>query len=62
MERQEPIRIKFHRSNYLLRGFLIDENLDDHSPDELRRWAERTINFLMIDSDTVEDITRMMLA
>lgn len=62
MKRQEPIKIKFHRSNYLLRGFLIDENLDDHSLDELRRWAERKINFVVIDSDTGEDITRIMLA
>lgn len=62
MERQEPIKIKFHHSNYPLRGFLIDENLDDHGPDELRRWAERKINFVMIDSGTGEDITRIMLA
>jgi hypothetical protein len=62
MERHEPIRIKFHRSNYLLRGFFIDENLDNHSPDELCRWAERKTNFIIVDSNTGDDITRMMLA
>jgi hypothetical protein len=60
--RQEPIKIKFYRSNDLLRGLIIDQNLDDHGLDELRRWAERKINFVVIDSDTGEDITRMMLA
>jgi hypothetical protein len=62
MDRQELIKIKFHRSKYRPRAFLIDENLDDHSLDELRRWAARKINFVVIDSDTGEDITRIMLA
>jgi hypothetical protein len=62
MERKEPIKINFHRSRSLPRGFLIDENLDDHSLDELRKWATRKINFVVIDSDTGEDITRIMLA
>jgi hypothetical protein len=62
MARQEPIKIKYHRSRSLPRGFLIDDNLDDHSLDELREWAARKVNFVVIDSDTGEDITRIMLA
>jgi hypothetical protein len=58
----KPIRINFHRPNDLLRGLIIDWNLDDHRLDELRRWAEREMNFVVIDSDAGEDITRMMLA
>ncbi|MBX9647391.1 MAG: polyhydroxyalkanoate synthesis regulator DNA-binding domain-containing protein [Xanthobacteraceae bacterium] len=41
---------------------LVDENLDDRRLDELHRWAERKTNFVVIDSDTGEDITRIMLA
>ena len=62
MARREPIKIKYHRSRSLPRGFLIDDNLDDHSLDELREWAARKVNFVVIDSDTGEDITRIMLA
>ena len=62
MERQEPIKIKFHRSSSLPRGFLFDDNLDSHSLDELREWAARKVNFVVVDSDTGEDITRIMLA
>ncbi|QDW36082.1 hypothetical protein FFI89_002350 [Bradyrhizobium sp. KBS0727] len=58
----KPIKIKFHRSNDLLRGLIIDQNLDDHGFDGLRRWVERKINFVVIDSYTGEDITRMMRA
>jgi hypothetical protein len=45
MERQEPIKIKYHRSRSLPRGFLIDDNLDDHSLDELREWAAQKGQF-----------------
>ncbi len=62
MARREPVKIKFYRSSSLPRGFLIDEDLDGHSLHELRKWAARKINFVVIDSDTGEDITRIMLA
>jgi hypothetical protein len=45
------------KTRSLPRGFLIDDNLDDHSLDELRDWAARKVNFVVIDSDTGEDIT-----
>jgi hypothetical protein len=47
MKRQE--QIKYHRSRSLPRVFLIDDNLDDHSLDELRTRAARKVNFVVID-------------
>jgi hypothetical protein len=58
----EPLIINFVRSRTSPRGFLLDPDLRDHTPDELRRWRARGRNFVIKDADTGEDITRIMLA
>ena len=60
--RSEPIRLKFVRSTIDPRSVLIDEELNLHGFDEVYRWAKRKINFVVIDADTGEDITRILLA
>jgi hypothetical protein len=60
--RSEPIRLKFVRSTTDPRSVLIDEELNLHGFDEVYRWAKRKINFVVIDADTGEDITRILLA
>jgi hypothetical protein len=58
----EPIRLKFVRSTIDPRSVLIDEELNLRGFDELYRWAKRKIDFVVIDADTGEDITRILLA
>ena len=60
--RSEPIRLKFVRSTIDPRSVLIDEELNLHGFDEVYRWAKRKIDFVVIDADTGEDITRILLA
>jgi polyhydroxyalkanoate synthesis regulator protein len=59
---REPIVIKFQRVRYVPRAVLFDANLDLHGIDELRRWAKRGIAFVVLDSETGEDVTRVLLA
>jgi hypothetical protein len=61
-ERCEPIRLKFVRSTIDPRSILVDEELNPHGFDEIRGWAKRKINFVVIDADSGEDITRVLLA
>jgi hypothetical protein len=58
----DPIRITFVRSKIAPRAFLVDSNLDSHSLEELRIWAERKRDFVIIDEATGEDVTRILLA
>jgi polyhydroxyalkanoate synthesis regulator protein len=58
----EPILIKFHRHRYGPGAVLYDPELELHTVDDLRDWASRNVNFIVIDSDTGEDITRVLLA
>jgi hypothetical protein len=60
--RREPIVIKFQRCRHDKIGVLVDANLDLRRHDELRRWVARKVNFVVIDSETGEDITRILLA
>ena len=60
--RNEPIRLKFVRSSIDPRSVLVDEELNLLGFDELYSWAKRKINFVVIDADTGEDITRILLA
>jgi hypothetical protein len=62
MCRPEAIRITFLRSRHNPRAVLVDENLDLHSVDELRRWARSGIAFVVIDPDTRQDVTRVLMA
>ena len=60
--RSDPIRLKFVRSTIDPRSVLIDEELNLHGFDEVYTWAKRKIDFVVIDADTGEDITRILLA
>jgi hypothetical protein len=60
--RSEPIRLKFVRSTIDPRSVLIDEELNLHGFDEVHGWAKRRIDFVVIDADTGEDITRILMA
>jgi hypothetical protein len=60
--RSEPVRLKFVRSTIDPRSILVDEELNLHGFDEVHNWAKRKINFVVIDADTGEDITRILLA
>jgi polyhydroxyalkanoate synthesis regulator protein len=57
-----PRIVKFHRHRFAERAVLFDEKLELHSLDELREWAARGEDFVVIDSETGEDITRVLLA
>jgi polyhydroxyalkanoate synthesis regulator protein len=57
-----PIVIKFHRHRNDARAVLYDDNLDFRSIEELRCWADDKIDFVVIDTETGEDITRILLA
>jgi hypothetical protein len=58
----EPIRLKFVRSTIDPRSVLIDEELNLLGFDEVHNWAKRRIDFVVIDADSGEDITRILLA
>jgi hypothetical protein len=60
--KSEPIRLKFVRSTINPRSILVDEALNPHGFDEVDKWAKRKIEFVVIDADTGEDITRILLA
>jgi polyhydroxyalkanoate synthesis regulator protein len=57
-----PQVIKFHRHRFAQRAVLFDEALELRSLDELREWASRDVEFIVIDSETGEDVTRVLLA
>jgi hypothetical protein len=58
----EPILIKFHRHRYAQWAVLFDADLEFRSLEELRDWAERKVAFVVIDTETGDDITRILLA
>ena len=62
MRRSEAIRITYLRSRYHPRAVLVYQNLDLHSVDQLRRWARCGVSFVVIDADTGQDITLVLLA
>jgi hypothetical protein len=62
MAPKEPVRVFFIRSRLAPRAFLVDSNLDLHSLEELRDWAARKVDFIVLDESSGEDITRVLLA
>ena len=54
--------IKFHRHRHAQRAVLYDERLDLRSLEELREWAAGGADFVVIDSESGEDVTRVLLA
>jgi len=57
-----PRVVRFHRHRYAPRAVLFDEELELRSIDELREWAARDVDFVVIDTETGEDVTRVLLA
>jgi polyhydroxyalkanoate synthesis regulator protein len=41
---------------------LFDDELELRSLDELRDWAAREVDFVIIDTETDKDVTRVLLA
>lgn len=62
MTKGDAIRITFMRSRLTPRAFLVDSNLDVHSLEELREWAARKVDFVVVDESSGEDVTRVLLA
>ena len=60
--KRDPMVIKFHRHRYAPRAVLYDPDLEFRSVDELRGWAARKVAFVVIDTETGEDVTRLILA
>ena len=59
---RKPVVLKFLRSKHEPRSVLVDENLNLYGFNELRQWDYRRGGFVVIDPDTGEDITRILLA
>jgi polyhydroxyalkanoate synthesis regulator protein len=57
-----PRVVKFHRHRFARRAVLFDDKLELRSLDELRDWATRGVNFVIIDTETDADVTRVLLA
>jgi polyhydroxyalkanoate synthesis regulator protein len=58
----EPRIVKFHRHRLAQRAVLYDEQLNLRSLEELRDWATDGVNFVIVDTETGEDVTRVLLA
>jgi polyhydroxyalkanoate synthesis regulator protein len=54
--------VKFHRHQHAQRVVLYDEQLDLRSLEELRDWVARGVHFVIVDTETGEDVTRVLLA
>jgi hypothetical protein len=61
-ENKSPIRLKYFRSTMYPRSILVDEELNPHGFEEIVDWARRKIDFVVIDAETGEDITAILLA
>jgi hypothetical protein len=57
-----PRIVKFHRHRHAPRAVLFDEELELRSIEELREWAAQDVDFVVIDTETGEDVTRVLLA
>jgi hypothetical protein len=58
----EPIVLKFVRCPHNKIGIMVDANLDRWGLSRLQEWAARKAKFVVIDAETGEDITRILLA
>jgi hypothetical protein len=57
-----PRIVKFHRHRFADTAVLFDDELELRSIDELREWQLSKIDFVVLDSETGEDVTRVLLA
>jgi PHB/PHA accumulation regulator DNA-binding domain len=58
---REPIVIRFRKCTPP-KAVLVDADLDAHSLEELSGWVAAGADVVVIDDETGEDITRVMLA
>jgi polyhydroxyalkanoate synthesis regulator protein len=54
--------ITFHRHRYASRAVLYDEFLILRSIEELQAWVAQGVKFVVIESETGEDVTQVLLA
>jgi polyhydroxyalkanoate synthesis regulator protein len=54
--------ITFHRHRYTARAVLYDEFLQLKSIEDLKAWAAQGVDFVVVDSETGEDVTRVLLS
>jgi polyhydroxyalkanoate synthesis regulator protein len=54
--------VTFHRHRFADTAVLFDDELELLSIDELREWVSSNIDFVVLDSETGEDVTRVLLA
>ena len=54
--------VKFHRHRYSQGAVFFDDELELRSLEELRDWAARGIDFVIIDTESNKDVTRVLLA
>jgi hypothetical protein len=56
--KQAPIVLKWHARS----GALWDPDLNLHSGTELLDWFNRGVDFVVLDAETGDDVTRLFLA
>ena len=61
MPTSEPLRIMLVRCKVTQRSLFVDTNHNIYSRNELLSWAKRKIPFIIVDENTGEDITRLLL-
>lgn len=54
-----PVVLRWYPASF---GVLVDADLNCHTGQELRRWRERGIDFIVLDDETGKDITRVFMA
>ena len=54
--------ITFHRHRYAPRAVLYDEFLQLKSVEDLKAWQAQGVDFVVVDSETGEDVTRVLMA
>lgn len=54
--------ITYHRHRHAQRAVLYDEFLQLKSLEDLKAWEAQGVDFVVVDSETGEDIKRILLA
>jgi len=59
---QGPIVLRLQRMKSSPQALLVDKDLDVHGFDEIGNWIAAGADVTVIDSDTGDDITRILFA
>jgi hypothetical protein len=63
MNETSPQRVlRYQRSSYTSTVIVFDANLNLHSVEQLREWTRDGVQFSVIDVETDEDVTQVLLA